>query len=244
MRRERILGIPFDNVGVEEALRITEDLVRKKKGRTIVHLSLPTLMMARRSTFLRIFLEEADIIIPTGKLIHWGARVLKRPVLERIDPSSFIKMLFAQSVELNKSVYLLGGREGVIEKVHVNLKREIPRIFVIGKCRGNYPKHLHDNVVKAIGKASPDYLFIGLGSPLEEQYVERNREKLNAGITVLIGGLFDIFAGSGKRSISPSKFHGGEGYGREIQHRGGFKKIWRVPVFIILVFFERIFWRR
>lgn len=244
MKRERILGIPFDNVGVTQALEMAENMVRDNKCHTVTHLSLPTLMMARRSIFLRTFLEDADIIIPTGKFVHWAARVLKRPVLERIDPSSFIKMLLMQSVELNKSVYLFGGREGIMDKVHANLKREIPRLLVIGKCRGNYPKHVHDDVVKAIGKASPDYFFIGLGSPYEEQWIERHRGQINAGLVVLIGGLFDIFAGSGKRSLSLREFVGGEGYGREVQHRGAYRKIWWIPLFIVSVFVERIFWRR
>ena len=70
MKRDRVLGIPYENIGTEEALAKVESYVRGSKSHLMVYLSLPLLMTARRSKMLRIFLEEADLIIPSGRNWH------------------------------------------------------------------------------------------------------------------------------------------------------------------------------
>jgi len=242
MKRERILGIPFDAVSTRDALKMTEGFLADDKTHVIVHLSLPMLMIARRDKFLRIFLEEADLVIPSGRYIYWAARLLQRTIIETIDPSRFTKLLMSQSIELNKSIYLFGGKSRTIDRAYDNLKKEMPKLFIVGRYRGDYPKQEHEWIVQAIGKASPDYFFIGTGSPLEEKWVERNREKLNTRIIVLIGGLFDIFAGSLKKHYR--KYSGPESTeSREIPHPRSFRKLWWIPLFIVLVCFERLFWK-
>lgn len=244
MERYRILGIPFDDVGIDEAIIKVEQFLRDGKSHIITYLSLPTLMMARRNKFLRIFLQEADIIIPCGKHILWAVKVLKRPLHEAVDPSLFTKMLMNQSVELGKTVYLFGGKDVTIDRASTNLKREIPRLFLIGKYRGNYPKRMHEDIVQAIGKASPDYFFIGLGSPSEELWVERNKEKIHAKITVLVGGLFDLFAGNIRKSGSyRTMADSGKGAVREVPQPRAIRKLWWVPLFVIFVWIEKLFWK-
>lgn len=244
MKRDRILGIPYDNVFTEEALLKAENFLHDYKSHTIVHMSLPLLMMARRSKMLRMFLEEADLIIPSGKYLFWAANLMKRPFKEVIDPSLFVKMLMVQSVEIGKNVYLFGGKGQTIDRAFINLKKEIPKLFVIGRKRGNYRNHNHENVVIAIGKASPDYFFIGLGSPHEEIWVNRNRRKINAKLIILIEGLFDVYAGNVKKRLSYKKNWNIDKISkREILYSHSLQKALKVPVFILLVLIEKIFWR-
>jgi N-acetylglucosaminyldiphosphoundecaprenol N-acetyl-beta-D-mannosaminyltransferase len=244
VNRDRVLGIPFDNISSKEGLEIVEGYVREDEPRIIVHLSVISLMRARWDKNLRIFLEEADLIIPSGRHIYWAVKFLKRPLKEVIDPSQFVKLLMIQSVELSKRVYLFGGRDNTIDRAYVNLKKDIPKLFVIGRYKGNYEKQNLEDVVTAIGKASPDYFFIGLGSPKEELWVERYSKKINARIIILIEGLFDLFAGNvGKHRRFKKDWDVGWLMKREIPHPRPLKKLWLVPIFIILVVFERFFWK-
>ena len=245
MKKDRILGIPYDNIGTEKLLTSVEYFLRDRKSHTIVFLSLPLLMMARRSKMLRIFLEETDLIIPNGKYIFWAAKLLKKPLKELIDPSILVKRLMIQSVDLGKNVYLFGGKGQTIERAYNNLKKEIPKLFVIGRYRGNYRKIEHENIVMAIGKASPDYFFIGLGSPQEEIWLNQNRRRINAKLTILIEGLFEVYAGNVKSRSSYRRNWNIENVPkREILYPHGWKRTLKVPLFILFVLIERIFWKR
>lgn len=243
MRRDRILGVPFDSVTMDEALAKTERFVRGKGSHLIVHLSLPLVLMARRNRAIRMLLEEADLIVPTGKRIFWAARFLKRAVGDSIDPSILVKRLMIQSADLGKKVYLFGGKGYTVDMAYENLKKEITRLFVIGRYRGNYRKQEHERIVTAIGKASPDYFFVGLGSPQEEQWVIANRKRTNAKLIVLIENLFDLFAGRIGKLVPV--YAGGFDFEklmkREIPHPHSMKMFVLVPVFVISVLFERMF---
>ena len=56
-------------------------------------------------------------------------------------------------------------------------------------------------IVDEIARLQPDILWIGLGVPLEQQFVARNIEKLRGvGVIKTSGGLFDFLAGKNSRA--------------------------------------------
>jgi N-acetylglucosaminyldiphosphoundecaprenol N-acetyl-beta-D-mannosaminyltransferase len=149
-----------------------------------------------------------------------------------------------QSVELGKNVYLFGGKGNTINRAYDNLKKEIPRLFVIGRHKVNYHKREHDDIIKAIGKASPEYFFIGMGSPDEEKWILEYKKEIHAGVIVLIEGLFDLFAGNIKKGLRyKNMINETKVTNRNIPHPRSFKKLWMVPVYVIAVYIERIFWK-
>jgi len=243
MKRDKILGIQYDNITITDAMRKVEQFFRDDKSYTVAFLSTISLMTAKRNKNLRILLEETDLIIPGGSHIFWAAQLLHRPLKELIEPSIFIKLLLRQSVKLNKRVWLFGGKNDTVDKAYYNLKKDIPNLFVVGRYKGNNKPAEHENVLKAIGKASPHYFFIGLGSPYEQIWLSQNRNKINSKVAICIEDTFSLFAGEKKfrikRDLNRNKV-----LKREIPHPAGFKKLWIVPLFIISVFIERFFWKK
>ena len=245
MQRYRIYGVPVDAVSLDEALSMTEKFVQDGKSHLVVHLSLPLLSYARRNKTVKMLLEEADIIIPTGRYIHWASRVLDKPVVAAIDSSVFVKRLMVQSADLGKKIYLFGGKGYTVDMACENLRKEMDRLFVIGKYRGNYRKQEHENIVTAIGKTTPDYFFVGLGSPREELWVSWNRKKTNAKLTILIENLLDLFAGKiGKFSSYKNQLDFEKLPAREIPNSHAFKMVLLVPIFVISVLLVKIFRKR
>jgi N-acetylglucosaminyldiphosphoundecaprenol N-acetyl-beta-D-mannosaminyltransferase len=245
MGRDRILGIPYDNVTSQEAMQKIELLAGDEKPHIVTFLSLPTLMLARKSKFLRIFLEEADLIIPCGRHVYWAARFLKRPLRDIVDPSQLVKLLMIQSYELSKNIFLFGGKDRTVDHAFTNLKKEIPRLFIIGRYRGNYEKRSHEDVVEAIGKASPDYFFVGMPTPQGEKWVEQQKNRINARITIFIGGLLDVFAGNIRkaRSYKVLQAHREGGIKTEIPQPYSIRRVWWVPLFFVAVFFQKLVWK-
>jgi N-acetylglucosaminyldiphosphoundecaprenol N-acetyl-beta-D-mannosaminyltransferase len=245
MQRYRLYGVPVDAVTLSEALARTEQYVQDGKPHLIAHLSLPLLFFARRNRTVRMLLENADIVIPTGRHLHWAARALGKPSAESIDPSAFVKRLMAQSADLGKKVYLFGGKGYTVDAACENLKKEMDRLFIIGKYRGNYRKSEHGNIVTAIGKTSPDYFFVGLGSPLEELWVTLNGKRTNARLTVLVENLFDVFAGKiGKLPSYRDRLDFEKLPARDIPNPHGLRMMFLVPVFVTSVLLAKLFGKR
>lgn len=245
MGRDRILGIPYDNVTSQEALQKIELLFKDEKTHIVTFLCLPIIMLARKSKFLRIFLEETDLIIPCGKHVYWAARFLKRPLKEIIDPSQLTKLIMIQSYELSKNIYLFGGKDRTVDRAFNNLKKEAPRLFIIGRYRGNYPKRSHEDVVQAIGKASPEYFFVGMPTPHGEKWVEQQRSMIHARVIVFIGGLLDVFAGNVRkaRSYKALLAHAEGRIKTEIPQPYSIRRVVWLPLFFAAVFFEKLVWK-
>ena len=56
MTRERILGIPYDNLTMKTIIERVEHFSRENKPRMVMHLSLPLLMNARRKKPIKMLL--------------------------------------------------------------------------------------------------------------------------------------------------------------------------------------------
>ena len=98
----------------------------------------------------------------------------------------------------NKKIYLYGAKKEVIDKTVKVIKNKYNNINICGYMSG-YSKE--DDVLKDIKKCKPDYLFVGIGSPKQEEFIIRN-EKLFKSISVImpVGGTFDVVSGSKKRA--------------------------------------------
>ena len=241
--RKRILGIPFDNLSEEEILEYVESFFGDDKEHTILFLSIPLLMKARRNKAIRIFLEDADLVIPSGRLIYWASNFLGKPIKERIDPSSLVKQFLMQSVNLNKKVYIFGGKGNSVDIAIENIKKEIPRLFLIGKHRARYRVNELDNLLDAIRKASPDYFFIGLGSPIEEFWIINYRSKINVKVAILIESLVDVYAGRARKTYYLKSYDLKKVANREIANPHRIKKIILILPFLLIVTIEKLFWR-
>lgn len=242
-KRMRILGIPFNNIIEDEILDQIESYFSDDKEHIVLFLSLPLLIKARRNKAVRIFLEDADLIIPSGKLIYWAASFLGKPVKQRMDPSSLVKRFLVQSVSLNKKVYLFGGKGNSIDKAVKNIKKEIPKLFLIGKHNRRYNSQELDDILDAIRKASPEYFFIGLGSPEEEYWVINYKSKINAKIIILIEGLIDVYSGRARRSYYFKSFDLKKIVNREIANPHRIKRSLLILPFFLMVFIEKLFWK-
>ena len=133
----------------------------------------------------------------------------------------------------------------IVDQAFENLKREFPRLFITGRHRINYPKKDHENVVAAIGKASPDYLLVGMPTPQGERWVEQQKSKIHARVIVMIGDLLDVFAGSVRkaRSYKALLSHAEGGIKTEVPQSYGLRRLFWRPFFVIAVFFEKIVWK-
>lgn len=54
-------------------------------------------------------------------------------------------------------------------------------------------------MVREINASAPDILLVGLGMPLQERWLMQNREKLNAGVALMGGAVFDYVSGGLRR---------------------------------------------
>jgi UDP-N-acetyl-D-mannosaminouronate:lipid I N-acetyl-D-mannosaminouronosyltransferase len=105
-----------------------------------------------------------------------------------------------KTFQLEKTFYLVGGKQEVIDETVAKLKKEFPKIRLLGYRNGyiNSDKERQDLIDDIITKG-PDVVFIAMGSPKQEMLMSELMERHKA-IYQGLGGSFDVYTGRVKRA--------------------------------------------
>lgn len=99
-----------------------------------------------------------------------------------------------------KSFYLVGGTQEVIEETVTKLKAEFPTISIRGFRNGyiKTDKEVLDLKQDLIEK-KPDFVFVAMGSPKQEKLMEELMQ-VHAAVYQGLGGSFDVYTGHVERA--------------------------------------------
>ena len=149
-------------------------------------------------------MAKADIIFSDGAGISWGAQLLGYESFPRFTYFEWGPVALKAFADEGLKVFWLGS-EPWIGPAYINyLDVNMPEHTVVGTFHGylkNAPE-AEEQAFKAINDCQPDILFVGMGMPLQEIWIERHRERLEAMNIKLIlpqGAGMDYFAGKVSR---------------------------------------------
>lgn len=193
-----VLGVPVACVNREELFRTAFDWTAQPRHRTICYANAHVLNTAFQDPQLLNILCRSDLVYADGISVVWASRYLYNIHIQKLTARAWFQEFAALAVQKNVKIYLLGGMEDVSLRASVWLKKSYPGIEVAGFDKGVFTYEQEPVIVQRINQAKPDILFVGLGSPLQEKWIERNRQELQIPICWAIGALFDYLAGSEK----------------------------------------------
>jgi len=91
--------------------------------------------------------------------------------------------------------YMLGASERVNAKAVEEVGKAYPTLKIIGRRNGYFKRDEEAAICDEIAALQPDILWISLGAPLEQEFVNRNLRRLSGvGIIKTAGGLFDFLS--------------------------------------------------
>ncbi|WP_374573173.1 WecB/TagA/CpsF family glycosyltransferase [Phenylobacterium sp.] len=198
--RVRLLGAEVDLVTPQMVLATVAARVAAGAPAVIANHNAHSLHLYRKSAKVRAFFEMADLIeVDSTPVIAWG-RLMGLP-LSRAHRCTYLdwRDAFWGMVQAKGwRVFYLGGAPGVAERAAARLAAEWPGVSIA--CRDGYFDRATggaDNraVVDAINAFRPDIIFVGMGMPLQEEWIAANRAAIPRGVMFSIGAAFDYEAG-------------------------------------------------
>jgi len=201
-RRTRLLGVPIDEITLDNALQLIEIYSKSTERHQIVLLNTAGLLRARHDIEYARMLREASLILPISKGIVKGASFLKVANLTRYRPFEFLIRTLSLLEQLNKTVYLIGAKKEDVEQSERNLKASFPELRIVGRYSGYFNREQEKNIILVIKKSSSTLLIAGTGLPGKEKWILRHKKEFNPGIFLWADNCFEIFSGKEKQ---PSK---------------------------------------
>ena len=234
--RINVLGVNFDNVNMKEAINRCNDFIKNGNNNMIVTPNPEIVMFARKDIEFKEVINNAELIIPDGIGVIYGAKILKTPLKERVAGFDLICNLFDDNTT-EKRVFLLGAKPGVAELAKINLEEKY-NIKVVGVQDGYFNDDAEDDIIEQINNSGANILLVGLGMKKQEMFTYRNKEKLRVNITIGCGGTIDVFAGVVKRAPKIFQKLGLEWLYRLLKQPSRIGRMMVLPKFLLVVIFK------
>lgn len=236
--RTDILGVKFDNMTMDKALSEAVLIMENRKRGYVVTPNPEIVWMCRKDGRLRAAVNGAALVLADGIGIIYGARILGRPLKERIPGIDFASRLMEIMAYSEKSAFLLGAAPGVAELAGEQLEERYPGLRIAGTAHGYFQDDAE--ILEKINAASPDFLVVAMGAPRQEYWMSENICKLDIGLAVGLGGALDVFAGNVRRAPEGWRRLGLEWLYRLIKEPRRIKRMLKLPMFLFAVIGRRI----
>jgi N-acetylglucosaminyldiphosphoundecaprenol N-acetyl-beta-D-mannosaminyltransferase len=203
MQKIQILGVSFDNVTMEEAVSLAFSYIENGTQAAVVTPNAEILQLCLESEDVKRSVCAAEIVLPDGEGALWAAKKLGSPLKQKVAGVEFGMELAKKAAENGKSIFLLGGKEGVAQKAGEELLIKFPTLKIVGSESGYFDKTGEENarIIDLINKSGADILYVCLGAPMQEKWIFDNRSILTSPkLMVCLGGSLDIYSGEAKRA--------------------------------------------
>ncbi|MBX0328800.1 WecB/TagA/CpsF family glycosyltransferase [Oscillochloris sp. ZM17-4] len=203
-----VLGVPVDNLTMDEALDRCDEFVAvgRASGRThqIATVNADFVVNSIHDPELQRILQESDMATADGMPLVWGARLLGGRLPGRVTGADMVPALAQRAAQKGYSIFFLGAREGVAAKAAAILQERNPGMIIAGVLSPP-PRSLFDmdrSVLDAVKAAKPDILLVAFGNPKQEKWIRMHAHELHVPICIGVGGTFDMIVGVTKRAPS------------------------------------------
>lgn len=198
----RILGIDVDNINIDEAGKLTKELIEKsnKTCKVVVAPNTEFIMMAQKDEEFYRILQNAELATPDSVGVMIAGKFQKKPFKQRIPGQAYFRKILEVGEKEGWTFYMLGGKDDVPKLAVENVKKIYPDLKIVGYHEGFFEKDSEEDVIKEINKLSPNVLFVAMGAPLQEKWISKHKNELKVDIAAGQGGTFDYEAGKIKRA--------------------------------------------
>jgi N-acetylglucosaminyldiphosphoundecaprenol N-acetyl-beta-D-mannosaminyltransferase len=210
-----LFGMQLDPLRMPAAVEQLLDWVDHPDGNChyVVTPNVDHAVMFQKHVGLQRAYADASLVLADGFPVLAAAKLLCRPIPERVPGSDLVPALFETvNAEANAQVlapaplrvFLLGAAPGVAERAAEKIEQRWPAITVVG-CYSpplGFEKDAAENaaILQQVAAARPDVLIVGLGAPKQELWVHAHHHEIAAPVALCVGATIDFLAGEKPRA--------------------------------------------
>jgi N-acetylglucosaminyldiphosphoundecaprenol N-acetyl-beta-D-mannosaminyltransferase len=142
-----------------------------------------------------------DLFIPDGMPLIWCLNQRGARLNDRVYGPTFMRMCISES-PAPFTHYFLGGSSECVNLLKEKFRAIDPAIQIVGTRDGYFSANEEKQIVDEINQLRPDFVWIGLGTPKQQEWIYRNKAAIKHGLLLAVGFAFDVNAGM-KRDAPP-----------------------------------------
>jgi N-acetylglucosaminyldiphosphoundecaprenol N-acetyl-beta-D-mannosaminyltransferase len=199
------MGIPFDNLDMDQAVARVEQLVADPEPHYVATANVNFVVRAMRDPEFQEVVRMADMITVDGMPLVWASRLFGVPLRERVTGADLVGRLCALAETRGWRVFFLGGRP---EVGRAALRRLAERHPGLAAAHHSPPfaellaldRADEDETARRIRAFRPHILFVSMSAGKGEKWMRMRLRQLGAPVAVGVGAGIDFLAGEVRRA--------------------------------------------
>lgn len=192
-------GLTIHDVTFNETVRRVATWAAERSGGYVCTPNVDYVVRSRHDAAFRGAIQEARLRVGDGMWLVYASRLAGRGLHGTVTGRLLLPALAELASAKGLSVALFGAGEGIAERVQEILTSNHARLQVVAAVSPPTPFQIGSEpdleAVRAIRSANPDIVFVALGAPKQEIWMQRHTSELGGAVAVGVGAAFDIIAG-------------------------------------------------
>ncbi|HHU6750380.1 TPA: N-acetylglucosaminyldiphosphoundecaprenol N-acetyl-beta-D-mannosaminyltransferase TarA [Staphylococcus pseudintermedius] len=235
----QVMDVMFDNVTLMDMHQnILKYMHTETKHNLFIVTANPEIVhYASENPLYAQMLKQADFIVPDGTGIVKAARILGHPLQERVPGIEVMETCLNIADLEHKKVFLLGATSPVVEKAARRIQRQYPHIAI--QTHHGFIDITDQSVIEQVRDFNPDFIFVGMGYPKQEQWIQHNRHHFDHTLMMGVGGSIDVYSGEVKRAPYVWRAMNLEWAYRALTDMKRIHRLKRIPKFVVGVYKQK-----
>ena len=199
---KKLFSIDFYTGSTDRFIEAVMEKSRARQSSCIYFANVHMVVEAHRSTAFARIISRADLIAPDGMPLVKCLNHFHRLRQPRIDGMTLLPQLLCACEARQQSVFFYGGTENLLQRTKLLLERNYPHLPVAGMYAPPFrplsPAEEED-VARMITASSARLVFVVLGCPKQEQWMDRMKGRIPA-VMLGIGAALPVLVGLRKRA--------------------------------------------
>ena len=200
--RTTVLGSPIDVLNWQQAVDRVLQWAKFRESKYVCACNVHVVVTAMSDQKLAHAIAHADLATPDGMPIAWSIRRAGYRDQRRINGPDLMLQTCMKAAQEGVSIFLLGSSLSTLESLQKKLLAHCHGLQIAGYHSPPF-RQLSDveesAIATSINESGAGIVFVGLGCPKQEIWMERQRGKIHA-VMLGVGAAFDYHAGTLKRA--------------------------------------------
>ncbi len=238
-----MFGIPFNNLTRAEFFALLDQRVREGQYGYVVTPNVDHICLRERDPAFRKAYAGAWLVLCDGTPPMWAARLLRKPLREKLSGSDLVGWLSGHAADQGYKVFFFGAKEGVAAEASQKLLARYPNLNVVGVYSPPFGFHVrpdqNEEAKRVLRDSGADIAFVALGCPKQEIWLQDHGPSCGVPVMLGVGGSFEFVSGRVRRAPVWMQNAGLEWIWRMSQEP---RRLWRRYLVEDVIFIRLFFW--
>lgn len=175
-----VLDVNIDNCPAKHALRAMMDYMATEPLNVVELVTIDTLLYAREHPDFAETLAAVDLVLPGQKEILEAAGITESRRIRETEDQTCLRLCLKYLQRNHRRVYLMTETDEQLDGLTACLTSRYRGLQIAGAAKVAPGSEADDLLVNAVNGADADCILAGLPSPVQEEFIARNRTLINA----------------------------------------------------------------